>query len=232
LRYLNSARPYCFWRSGSERASAAVTVILDAAAALLAHCGADVVDPVEIAGADKLEEPEVTALLHEFKDDLNGYLGGLGGEHPMSLAELISFNKQNAASVLTHFGQELFEQAEATGGRGSAEAVQARAVARALAGSGLDGALGAHRLDAVLALSGTPAWLTDYVLGDHYSIGTTSPCAVAGYPAITVCAGFGAGGLPVAIQLVGKPFAEATVFRVADAFEKATPFRDARPSPA
>jgi amidase len=208
------------WRSGSERASAAVTVLLDAAAALLASCGADVVDPVEIAGADKLEEPEFAALLYEFKDDLNAYLAGLGGNHPMSLAELISFNKQNAASVLTHFGQELFEQAEATGGRGSAEAVQARAVARALAGSGLDGALRAHRLDAVLALSGTPAWLIDYVLGDHYSIATTSPCAVAGYPAITVPAGTVA-GLPVGVTFMGPAWSEPRLVGLAYAFEQA-----------
>ena len=58
----------------------------------------------------------------------------------------------------------------------------------------------------------------------------TIPFNVAGYPAISVCAGFGAGGLPVAIQLVGKPFQEPTVFRVADALEKATPFRSQRPA--
>jgi len=56
------------------------------------------------------------------------------------------------------------------------------------------------------------------------------PFNVAGYPAISICSGFGEGGLPVAIQLVGKPFQEATVLRTADAFEKATPFRDRRPA--
>ena len=59
--------------------------------------------------------------------------------------------------------------------------------------------------------------------------GFMMPFNVAGYPALSVCAGFGEGGLPIAIQLAGKPFHEPTLFRVADAFEKATPFRGRRP---
>jgi len=184
-----------------------------------------VVDPVELAGADKISEPEFTALRHEFKHDLNAYLAALGGEHPMSLAELISYNERHADQVLTHFGQQLFEQAEATSGRSGEDYESAREQARTLATSGLDGALAEHRLDAVLALSGNPAWLTDYVLGDHYTVGTSSPAAVAGYPAITVPAGV-VGGLPVGVTLIGPAWSEPRLIALAYALEQA------RPSPA
>ncbi|HVB45219.1 MAG TPA: amidase [Streptosporangiaceae bacterium] len=210
------------WRAGSVQATAAAAAVLDKAVSSLRSQGAVVVDPVELAGADKLGDPEFLALRHEFKDDLNAYLAGLGGEHPMSLRELIAFNSRSADRVLARFGQDLFEQAEATGGRGDRECQSARAQARALAKSGLDGALVEHRLDAVLMLTGNPAWLTDYVLGDHYGFGTSSPAAVAGYPAITVPAGQ-VQGLPVGVSLVGPAWSEPTLLGLAYSFEQARP---------
>jgi amidase len=138
----------------------------------------------------------------------------------MSLAELITFNSQNAERVLTAFGQQIFEQAEATSGRSGADYEAAREQARSLARSGLDGALLEHRLDAVLALSGNPAWLTDYVLGDHYSVGGSSPAAVSGYPAITVPAGT-VSGLPVGVTFTGPAWSEPRLIGLAYAFEQA-----------
>jgi amidase len=208
------------WRAGSAEATAAAALVLDQAVSILRAHGAVIVDPVELADADKIGEPEFIALRHEFKHDLNEYLAGLGGEHPMSLAELITFNSQNAERVLTAFGQQIFEQAEATSGRSGADYEAAREQARSLARSGLDGALLEHRLDAVLALSGNPAWLTDYVLGDHYSVGTSSPAAVSGYPAITVPAGT-VSGLPVGVTFTGPAWSEPRLIGLAYAFEQA-----------
>jgi amidase len=207
------------WRAGSEKASAATIAVLDAAARMLGELGAVIIDPVELAGADKIGEPEWIALQHEFKDDLNAYLGALGGEHPNSLAELISFNSQNAARVLAHFGQQIFELAEATGGRPDERGSSARAEARGLAAAAIDGALGEHRLDAVLSLSGNPAWLTDYVLGDHYNVDTTGPAAVSGYPAVTVPAGR-VSGLPVGVTFFGPAWSEQRLIGLAYAFEQ------------
>jgi aspartyl-tRNA(Asn)/glutamyl-tRNA(Gln) amidotransferase subunit A len=89
---------------------------------------------------------------------------------------------------------------------------------------GLDAVLTATQPGEAAKIDAVPKW--DLFAAPNF----TMPFNVAGYPAVSVCAGFGEGGLPVAIQLVGKPFQEATLFRVADAFEKTTPFRDHRPA--
>ncbi len=208
------------WREGSAQAVAAAAALLDSVVTLLRAHGAEIIDPVELADADKIGEPEFLALRHEFKDDLNAYLRGVDGSHPKSLAELIEYNNAHADQVLVHFGQQIFEQAEATGGRSDEKWATARDDARRIATSGLDAALAEHRLDAVLALSGNPAWLTDYVLGDHYSIGTSSPAAVSGYPSITVTAGR-VSGLPVGISLIGPAWSEPRLIALAHAFELA-----------
>ena len=208
------------WRAGSAGATPAAAAVLDEAVVVLRDHGAVIVDPVDLDGADKIGAPEFLALRHEFKDDLNAYLAGLGGEHPGSLAGLIEFNATHAERALAHFGQEIFEQAEATSGRHDPRHGEARADALGLARSALDGALTAHRLDAILALTGSPAWLTDYVLGDHYAFATSSPAAVAGYPAITVPAGK-VSGLPVGVSLMGPAWSEPRLLALAYAFEQA-----------
>jgi amidase len=211
------------WRAGSQPAGPATVAVLDAAIARLRESGADVTDPVQLAGADKIGEPEDAALICEFKHDLNAYLGTLGGDHPADLTELISFNVRNGSRVLVHFGQELFEQADATSGDLTDSGyLGLRADARRLARGALDGALTRHRLDAVIALSGHPAWLTDHVLGDHYTFGTSGPAAVAGYPAISVSAGR-VKGLPVGLSFVGPPWSEPRLIALAHAFEIAAP---------
>ena len=208
------------WRQGAVQATAAAAALLDDATVVLRAHGAEIIDPVDLADADKISEPEFLALRHEFKDDLNAYLAVLDGDHPRSLAELIEFNTAHADQVLRHFGQQIFEQAEATGGRSDEQWQPARERAKVLATSGLDAALTEHTLDAVLALTGNPAWLTDYVLGDHYTVGTSSPAAVSGYPAITVPAGT-VGGLPVGISLIGPAWSEPRLIALAYSFEQA-----------
>ncbi len=223
---LDGAR-FGVWRDGSAAAGPATVTLLDAAVAMLRSCGAEVIDPVEFPDADKIEEPEFAALLHEFKHYLNAYLGALPGAHPRTLAELITFNRNYAATVLTVFGQELFEQAEATSGDMADDTyLTARGDASRLATRALDGALQSHRLDAVVALSNSPAWLTDHVLGDHHIFGTSGPAAVAGYPAISVPAGFVA-GLPVGVSFMGAPWSEPRLLALAYAFEQARRAGDA-----
>jgi amidase len=209
------------WRDGSAQAGPATTAVLDAAVARLRARGAEIIDPVQLPDTDKISEPEYAAMLHEFRHDLDAYLGALGGAHPASLAELITFNDDHRSQVLVHFGQEILEQAAATSGcLADPEYLAARGQAHRLAVAALDGALGGHRLDAVVAVTSSPAWLTDHILGDRDVFGTSTPCAVAGYPAITVPAGL-VGGLPVGLSFMGSPWSEPRLIALAYAFEQA-----------
>ncbi len=209
------------WRAASADAGVAIGAVLDAAVTRLRGCGADVQDPADLPGAGQIEGPEFTALLHEFKRDLNGYLSGLPGSHPATLAELIAFNERNGRTVLARFGQEIFERAQAcSGDLADPELTAARADATRLARAALDEPLAAGRLDAVVALTASPAWLTDYVLGDHDVFHTSAPAAVAGYPSVTVPAGEVA-GLPVGLSFTGPRGSEPRLVALAYAFEQA-----------
>jgi amidase len=210
------------WRAGSAAATAATTAVLDATIARLRRAGATVVDPVELPGSDKIEEPEFTALLHEFKRDLNAYLAALPGEHPATLAEVIAFNQRQAGTVLARFGQEIFERAEAVGDPDGPELASARRDATRLARACIDETLTAGRLDAIVALTANPAWLTDYVLGDHNVFNTSTPAAVAGYPTVTVPAGQVC-GLPVGLSFLGGRWTEPRLIALAHSFERAAP---------
>ena len=211
------------WRDGSTKASAATAIVLDQALARLRQAGAQLIDPVELPGAAEITEPEGAALVREFKHDLNVYLAGLRGPHPATLAELIDYNVHYASNVLPHFGQEIFEHAEATNGDlADSEYLVARADAVNKAREALDGPLAAHQLDAIVTLSANPAWLTDYVLGDHDVFHTSGPAAVAGYPAVSVMAGKVA-GLPVGLSFLGPAWSEPALIALAYAFEQGSP---------
>ena len=212
------------WRQSADSAGPAAAAVLDAAIARLRSLGAEITDPVELAEAARIGEPEFTALLHEFKYGINAYLEYLGEvtgyRGPATLTELIDFNKRNAALVLSRFGQETFENAEATpGSLDDLDYQAARREATKLARAALEGPLAEHKLDAVVSLTAGPAWLTDYVLGDHSTVETTSPAAVAGCPAITVPAGY-VSGLPVGITFAGPRWSEPRLLNLAYAFEQ------------
>jgi len=213
------------WRDGSKDAGRGTAAVLEQALALLREAGAELVDPVELPGAAEIYDPELAALTHEFKHDLNAYLADLRGTHPADLAGLIEYNQQYSSTVLAHFGQEHFERAEATTGDPGEPGYQAaRAEASRRAREALDGPLAAHRLDAIVTLTASPAWLTDYVLGDHDVFHTSAPSAVAGYPAVTVMAG-DVSGLPVGLSFLGPEWSEPALIALAHAFEQAAPPR-------
>ena len=213
------------WRDPARDAGARTVAVLDQAVAVLRAAGAELVDPVELPGVAEVTEPEFAALTHEFKHDLNAYLAGLRGPHPADLAELIKFNQRYADTVLAHFGQEVFERAEATTGDPAEPGYQAaRAEASRRAREALDGPLAAHRLDAIVTLTANPAWLTDYVLGDHDHFHTSGPSAVAGYPAVSVMAG-NVAGLPVGLSFLGPAWSEPALIALAYAFEQRAPAR-------
>ena len=188
--------------------------------------GAKIIDPVDMGIAGNFRETEFAVLLYEFKSDLNRYLTGLGPGAPVhSLQEIIEFNEQNRDKVMPYFGQEIMLMAEEKGPLTSQEYLQALADNHRLSrAEGLDATLHEHQLDAIMAPSGGPAWLTDWVNGDHYSGGSSSPAAVAGYPHITVPAGY-LSGLPVGISFFGGAYQEPTLVKLAHAFEQATQVR-------
>ncbi len=209
------------WREGSTAADPATTAVLDAAVAVLRAGGAEIIDPVDLPGAADLAEPEFAALCHEFKHDLNAYLATLSVGQPHSLAEVAEFNARNAAQVMPFFGQDLFERADATSGDLADEAYRGvRSQVTGLARRALDTPLTEHGLDAVVALSANPAWPTDPVLGDRDVFHTTTPAAVAGYPAVTVPAGL-VHGLPVGLTFMGAAWRETRLLALAHAFEQA-----------
>ena len=221
---LGVVRKFFGWHPEVDRQMAAV---LD----LLRQLGAVLVDPVEIPHLGDYDAGEFEIMLYEFKHGLNAYLAALpaGGApaRPRSLAELIEWNRQHAAEEMPWFGQEILEQAEAKGPL--TEEAYTKALAENLRlsrGEGLDAALAGQKLDALISPTMGPAYLTDWLNGDHYGGSGTSPCAVAGYPHITVPAGH-VHGLPWGLSFMGTAWSEAKLIRFAHGFEQASRARRA-----
>ncbi len=213
-------------RKGIVREQAAMTAALDRAVAELRKLGAVVVDPAEIPTVGEFGDSEYDVLLYEFKADLNKYLAWLGPKAPVhSLAEILAFNKAHADREMPFFGQEIFEQAEAKGPLTDRAYLAALEKDRRLSRSeGIDAVLGRLKLDAIVTLTGSPAWLTDHVAGDHETGSASSPAAVAGYPHITVPAG-DVSGLPIGLSFIGRAWSEPTLVRLAYAYEQGTKAR-------
>jgi amidase len=205
-----------------------VDQVMTEALVALEKQGAVLIDPVELTPDSDIGEAEYTVLLYEFKANLNTYLQSLGAKAPMkSLAEIIAFNEKHADREMPYFGQEIFLKAEAKGPLTEPEYLAALAQCRRLSREeGIDKVLAEHRLDAVAAPTGGPAWCTDLVNGDHFGGGCSTLPAVAGYPHITVPAGF-VRGLPVGISFFAGAWSEPTLIRLAYAFEQATRHRRA-----
>jgi amidase len=206
--------------------SAATDATFEAALRVMKDRGAVLVDPADIVTAGKFDDAEFEVLLYEFKADLEAYLAALpAGARVRTLDDLIAFNRAHSAEEMPFFGQEIFEMAAKKGPLTSAAYRQALAKCRTLARTeGLDATLSKHRLDAIVAPTQGPPVLTDLVNGDPSGPSSTSPAAVAGYPAITVPMGY-TFGLPLGITFMGAAWSEPTLLKLAYAFEQATKIR-------
>jgi len=190
--------------------------------------GATIIDPVDLALTKEYEDSELEVLLYEFKHDLNKYLSELGPKSPFhSLKELIEFNEKNRDREMPYFSQELFLKAEAKGPLTSPDYLEALEKNHRLSRKqGIDAVIAKDRLDAIIAPTGGPSWTTDLVNGDHFTGGSSTPAAVAGYPNINVPAGL-IRGLPVGISFFGAAYSEPTLIKLAFAFEQTTRHRRA-----
>lgn len=203
-----------------------VDQVMESAIDVMSQLGATIIDPVNIPTAGQLDDSELEVLLSEFKADLNAYLASLGPAAPVkSLQEIIEFNERHRDQEMPYFGQDLFLKAQAKG------PLTSEAYRRALAKNhrlsrtlGIDAVMHKHRLDALIAPTGGPPWVTDLINGDHYTGGYSSLSAVAGYPHITVPAGY-IHGLPVGISFFGRAWSEPVLIKLAYAFEYATKHR-------
>ena len=190
--------------------------------------GAVIVDPADIPTSGKFDDSELEVLLYEFKADLNSYLGRLGPSSPVhSLKDVIDFNEKHRDRELTYFGQDLLIKSQAKGPLTEKKYLQALAKNHLLSRTqGIDFVMRKNRLDAMVAPTGGPAWPTDWINGDHFTGGYSSASAVAGYPHITVPAGY-VFGLPVGISFFGGAWSEPKLIKYAYAFEQATKARQA-----
>src|SRR6266705_1218088 len=190
--------------------------------------GATVIDPADIPTQGKFDDSELEVLLFEFKADLNNYLASLGPRAPVkSLKEIIDFNEQYRDREMPYFDQDLFIKAQAKGPLTDKSYRDALAKNHRMSRKeGIDFVMDKNKLDALIAPTGGPAWPTDWVNGDHFAGGYSTASAVAGYPHITVPAGY-VHGLPVGISFFGRAWSEPTLIKFAYAFEQATKIRRA-----
>ena len=188
--------------------------------------GAVLVDPADIPTSGKFDDSEFEVLLYEFKADLNAYLAGLGPQAQVrSLKDVIAFNEKNRDREMPYFGQDIMIKAQEKGPLTSKPYLQALRKNHLLTRSqGIDFIMKKHRLDALVAPTGGPSWPTDWINGDHFSGGYSSASAVAGYPHITVPAGY-VFGMPVGISFFGGAFSDPKLIQIAYAFEQATKVR-------
>ena len=200
--------------------------LIEDALAEMTRQGAVIVDPADIATAGGLDGCEFEVLLYEFKADLDAYLSTLApGAKVHSLADLIAFNTREADREMPFFGQETLLAAQKKGPLTSPAYQKALVTCRMRSRvRGIDAVLSRLRLDAIVAPTGSPAWTTDLLNGDHFLGASSTPAAVAGYPSITVPAGF-THGLPVGISFIGPAWSEARLIQYAYAYEQATHHR-------
>jgi amidase len=204
----------------------AVDALMERALDAMKQQGAILLDPADIETLGKFDESELLVFMYELKADLNRYLANLGPNSPVkTLKDVIDFNEHNSLKEMPYFGQDLFVKAEAKGPLTEKAYLDALEKNHQLARTeGVDATMDKYHLDAIVAPTGGPAWLTDLVNGDHVAGGSSNAAAVAGYPNINVTAGF-ISGLPVGISFFGRAWSEPTLIRLAYAFEQATKAR-------
>ncbi|MGH9454143.1 MAG: amidase [Terriglobia bacterium] len=203
-----------------------VDALMSQAIDVMKRQGATMVDPANLDSMKKLDGSENQVLFYEFKADLNAYLASLGSTSSAhTLEDLIKFNEAHAKEEMPYFGQETFIKSQAKGPLTSKEYLDALEKNHRLTRTeGIDAVMDKFHLDALIAPTGAPAFTTDLVNGDHDTGGSSTPAAVAGYPDVTVSAGF-VFGLPVGISFFGRAWSEPTLIKLAYAFEQATKHR-------
>ncbi len=201
------------------------TVMADALEALK-KAGATLVETKELAAVEEAGGAESTVLRYELKADMAAYLARLGPDAPVkNLKDIIDFNNGHRDQELQYFGQETFIAANEKGPLTDKEYLDALDKCRRLARTeGIDAVMDKHKLDAFVAPTTGPACVTDLLNGNRSLGGSTSPAAMAGYPSITIPAGF-VFGLPVGISFFGRAWSEPTLLKLAYAFEQATKHR-------
>ncbi|HTS05082.1 MAG TPA: amidase [Candidatus Eisenbacteria bacterium] len=206
----------------------AVDALMEQSIDVMKKQGATLVDPADVPTLGKFDDSELLIFMYELKADLNAYLARLGPTAPVhSLKEIIEFNERNHAKEMPYFGQDLFIKAEGKGPLSEKAYLDALAKNHQLARiEGIDAVMDKNRLDALIAPTGGPAWLTDLPNGDHSAGGSSNAAAVAGYPNINVTAGF-MYGLPIGISFFGRAWSEPTLIKLAYSFEQSTKARHA-----
>jgi amidase len=207
--------------------SSKADAIVQAAIERMKELGAEIIDAADIPTAQQMDasKSEMKVLLFEFKADLNKYLAELVSSPVRTLADIITFNNEHVIEELKYFGQELHLQAEASGSLDDATYLQALDENHRLSRQeGIDAVMDKYQLDALVMPSNAPAWCIDLVNGDLHMGGSSQPAALAGYPAISVPAGF-TFGLPVGITFMGRAFSEPILLKLAYAYEQGTKAR-------
>lgn len=203
-----------------------VETLMAGALAVLRSEGATLVDPASLPGFSAISDPETTVLLYELKAGLAAYFARLGPSAPVrSLADVIAFNERHRKEEMPWFGQDTFLKAAAKGPLTSPEYLEALATCRRISRTeGIDAVMETQKLDALVAPSISPACVTDLVNGDRWLGESSVAAAAAGYPSLTVPAGF-VHGLPVGLTFFGRAWSEPVLLSLAFAFEQATKHR-------
>ena len=207
--------------------SDAVDALMNASIDAMKSSGAVIVDPADLETHGKFDDTELLVLMYELKADLNAYLASRPDAQVHSLADVIAFNEKNKGKEMLYFGQDLFLKAQEKGPLTEKEYVAAVTANRTLSRQqGIDAVMDTNHLDALVAPTGGPAWLTDLANGDHAGGGSSNAAAVAGYPNINVPAGF-VFGLPVGISFFGRAWSEPLLLKIAYGFEQSVKARKA-----
>lgn len=203
-----------------------VDTLMSHAIAFMASQGAELIE-VEGPKGSEYGDAEFEVLLYEFKDGLNKYFEGLGDEAPVrNISELIEFNKSDSIE-LRYFNQKILEMADKKEDLSSSDYRKSLdKMLKATRENGIDKMMNSNNLDALIAPTGSPAWKTDLILGDHFIGGSSSLAAISGYPAITVPMGF-IHNLPVGITFFGRAWSEPLLIEIAYSYEQGTKHRKA-----
>ncbi len=214
------------WRQGNFGSSPETDAIMEQTIKKLKSLGAVIVDPANVQ-IDAAYAPENTALEYEFKHDIAAYLQKYTApKYPKTLQGLINFDNAHASQELKYFGQEIFTESQARGPLTDPAYIKARNSARSIAQHSIDDTLAKYKLAAIIAPTNGPAWTTDLINGDHFLVGSSSPAAIAGYPSITVPAGYSF-HLPVGMSFIGGKWDEPELISLSYAWEQATHVRQA-----